>query len=593
MSTALKIVLIALAAIALIAICVIAALLVFRPGEPEPTATTAPPPVVATATTEGAADDSWERVQAAGKMIVGTAANYPPFEYYVEDLRIDGFDIALMDEIGRRLGVQIDYRDFAFDGLGGALQLGQIDVAIAAISVVPERESLVDFTNVYFVGEDAALAREDSTITLTSVDDLAQYKVGVERGSVYQDWLQTDLVDTGKMPAGNLLVYEKAGDAVRDLTQNRLDLVVVDLQPAEVAVAAEAVKIVGQGQNLQRYAIALPKGAQALAAEINRVLNDLHNEGVIAELAKRYLNVDTLLPTPTPAATATAGPPPGCIDGLTFVNHPDGQGTPENPIQVGPGQRFTKVWRVKNTGTCTWDSNYKLTFSSGTPMAGQPAPIQSQVAPGQEYDVSVNFTAPQGGGNYQSIWQMTNAQGTGFGERLKISVVVTPGPTVTPAPTNTPTPGIVFTVDRDQINQGECVNFYWKVDNVKEVYFYAEGEDWRDNGVTGEGTRQECPPVTITYYLRVVLRDNSVVTQSIKINVQPVAGAPVIKRFTVDPKQITTNQCVNVQWTVEGQVTSVKLTANNNTLWDGAPTSGSYSDCPAAAGDVTYNLTAT
>jgi hypothetical protein len=118
---------------------------------------------------------------------------------------------------------------------------------------------------------------------------------------------------------------------------------------------------------------------------------------------------------------------------------------------------------------------------------------------------------------------MTNAQGTGFGERLKISVVVTPGPTVTPAPTNTPTPGIVFTVDRDQINQGECVNFYWKVDNVKEVYFYAEGEDWRDNGVTGEGTRQECPPVTITYYLRVVLRDNSVVTQSIKINVQPVA----------------------------------------------------------------------
>ncbi|MGD9047989.1 MAG: transporter substrate-binding domain-containing protein [Anaerolineae bacterium] len=591
MSTALKIVLIALAAIALIAICVIVALLVFRPGEPEPTAV--PPTVAATATGEGAVDDSWERVQAAGKMIVGTAANYPPFEYYIEDLRIDGFDIALMDEIGRRLGVQIDYRDFAFDGLGGALQLGQIDAAIAAISVVAEREALVDFTNVYFVGEDAALAREDSTITLSSVDDLAQYKVGVERGSVYQDWLQTELVDTGKMPAGNLLVYEKAGDAVRDLTQQRLDLVVADLQPAEVAVAAGGVKIVGQGLNQQRYAIALPKGAQALAAEINRVLNDLHNEGVIAELAKRYLNVDTLLPTPTPAATSTAAPPAGCVDGLTFVSHPDGQGNPDNPIQAGPGQRFTKVWRVKNTGTCTWDSNYELVFSSGARMSGQPTPVQAQVAPGQEYDIAVNFVAPQKGGTYQSIWQMINAQGTGFGERLKVSVVVTPGPTVTPAPTNTPTPGIVFTVDRDQIKQGECVTFSWKVDNVKEVYFYAEGEDWRDNGVTGEGSQQECPPATITYYLRVVLRDNSVVTQSIRIDVQPATGAPVIKRFTVDPKQITTNQCVNIQWTVEGQVTDVKLTANNNTLWDGAPTSGSYSDCPTAAGNVTYNLSAT
>jgi polar amino acid transport system substrate-binding protein len=591
MSNALKIALIALAVIALIAICVLVAFLVLRPSEPDLTPTVVPPDIAPTV--EGEVDDSWQRVQDAGKIVVGTAANYPPFEYYVENLRIDGFDIALMDEIGRRLGVQVDYRDFAFDGLGGALQLGQLDAAIAAISVVAERESYVDFTNVYFVGEDAALAREDSTITLSSVDDMAQYKVGVERGSVYESWLQTDLVDTGKMPAGNLLVYEQAGDAVRDLTQQRLDLVVLDLQPAEVSVAAGGVKIIGHGLNLQRYAIALPKGAHSLAAEINRVLNDLHNEGIIAELAKRYLNVDTLLPTPTPGPTSTAAPPPDCVDGLTFVGHPDGKGSPDNPIQAAPGQRFTKVWKVKNSGTCTWDSNYTLVFVSGAKMSGQPVAIQGQVAPGQEYDVAVDMVAPQTGGTYQSIWQMTNAQGTGFGERLKVSVVVTPGPTVTPAPTNTPVPGIIFTVDRDHIKQGECVTFHWKVENVKEVYFYAEGERWQDNGVAGEGSQQECPPVTITYYLRVVLRDNSVVTQSITVYVEPSTGAPVISRFTVDPKQITTNQCVNIQWKVEGQVTGVKLTANNNVLWDGAPTSGSYQDCPTAAGQVNYGLTAT
>jgi len=593
MSNMLKIVLIALAIIALIALCVIVALLVFRPSEPEPTATAAPPAVIATATTEGAVDDSWQRVKDAGKMVVGTAANYPPFEYYVEDLRIDGFDIALMDEIARRLGVQVDYRDFAFDGLGGALQLGQLDAAIAAISVVPERESYVDFSNVYFVGEDAALARDDSTITLNSVDDLAQYKIGVERASIYDSWLQTELIDTGKMPADNLLVYEKVGDAVRDLTQQRLDLVVLDFQPAEVAVAAGGVKIIAHGLNLQRYAIALPKGAQSLAAEINRVLNDLHNEGVIAELAKRYLNVEALLPTPTPAATSTAAPPPECVNGLTFVSHPDGLGSPDNPIQARPGQQFTKVWKVKNTGTCTWDSNYGLVFASGATMGGQPAPLQGQVDPGQEYDVAVKFVAPQKGGTYQSIWQMENAQGTAFGERLKVSVVVTPGPTVTPAPTQTPAPGVTFTVDRNNIKQGECVTFNWKVQNVKEVYFYAEGEDWRDSGVAGEGSQVECPPVTTTYNLRVVLTNNSVVTQSITVNVQAVAGPPTITRFTVDPKQLTAGQCLTIKWTVEGQVTNVKVTAGNNVLWDGAPTKGSYQDCPSAAGQVRYGLTAT
>ena len=131
----------ALVAIALCACCAIAIILltgVF--SRPEPTAV--PPQVAPTLPpSTGVVDDSWERVKAAGQMVVGTAADYPPFEYYVREGEIDGFDIALMDEIGRRLGVAIEYRDYAFDGLGRCLQLGQLDAAIAAISVTPERQA--------------------------------------------------------------------------------------------------------------------------------------------------------------------------------------------------------------------------------------------------------------------------------------------------------------------------------------------------------------------------------------------------------------------------------------------------------------------
>ena len=77
-------------------------------------------------------------------------------------------------------------------------------------------------------------------------------------------------------------------------------------------------------------------------------------------------------------------------------------------------------------------------------------------------------------------------------------------PQPTPVPTQTPVPGIVFTVDRTDIRSGECVVFGWSVENVREVYFYAEGERWQDNGVVGEGQQRECPPHTTTYYLRVV-----------------------------------------------------------------------------------------
>ena len=92
-------------------------------------------------------DTSWTKIQSAGVMVVGTTADYAPFEYYTTDFKIDGFDIALMQEIGKKLGVRVEFHDMAFDGLGNAIQVGQIDAAIAAISVTPERREVLGFSN--------------------------------------------------------------------------------------------------------------------------------------------------------------------------------------------------------------------------------------------------------------------------------------------------------------------------------------------------------------------------------------------------------------------------------------------------------------
>lgn len=245
MSRTWQIIIVALLALVLITVACLAGYFLVR--NLFPPESTLPP------TTGPSEDDSWQRVQAAGKLVVGTSADYPPFEYYVNDTQIDGFDIALMDEIGKRLGLQVEYRNFAFDGLAGALQVGQIDVAIAAISVTAEREASVDFTSVYLVGRDGILADEESGIsTIRSVREMAGYTVGVQRGSVYETWLQTNLVDTAVMPADNLRSYERASEALRDLREGRLELVVLDLQPAQVAIDEGGVKLVGEGLNPQQ-----------------------------------------------------------------------------------------------------------------------------------------------------------------------------------------------------------------------------------------------------------------------------------------------------------------------------------------------------
>ena len=583
-----RIIIIGLVALILVALCVIAGILIFRPGadaEPTPTdvaGATVPP------TVESGTDDSWARIQAAGKMVVGTSADYPPFEFYTGQLQIDGFDVALMDEIGRRLGIQIDYRDFAFDGLAPALSLGQLDAAIAAISRTPEREAFVDFTNVYLVSEDGVLGQADSSIVLGDSNQLTQYKVGVQRSSVYEDWMQTTFIDAGRMSPENLFAYEKAEDAVRDLREGRVELVLLDAQPAQAFVDEGGVKLVGKGLNSQNYAIALPKGAESLRVKLDEVITGLYNDGTISRLVQQYLGLPQVLPTPTPAPTSTPGPAPECVDGMALVKDL----TPG--IELKPGQTFTKGWQVQNTGTCTWDTNYRLDFASGQKMGGQAVAVSRQIAPGENYDFQLQLVAPLKVGDHQGIWQMHNAQNQAFGERLKVNVNVVPGPTPTLGPTQTPVAGITFTVDRTEIKQGECVTFSWKVENVKEVYFYPEGERWQDHGVAGEASQRECPPVKTTYYLRVVKQDNAIDARQITIKVEPSTAVPNITRFTVDPaNQITLGQCVTIRWAVEGSVTGVKLLANGGLLWDGAPTSGSYQHCPSAAGTVGYVIEAT
>ena len=129
------------------------------PVPPQAEATTIPTPAPAPA-------DLWDQIQKSGRMTVGTAADYAPFEYYNSRFQLDGFDIGLIREIGKQLGVKVEIKDYAFDGLYNALQLGQIDVAIAAISETPERQQYVDFTNSYYAGVGAALANAQSAITV-------------------------------------------------------------------------------------------------------------------------------------------------------------------------------------------------------------------------------------------------------------------------------------------------------------------------------------------------------------------------------------------------------------------------------------------
>ncbi|MBN1810683.1 MAG: amino acid ABC transporter substrate-binding protein, partial [Anaerolineae bacterium] len=237
------------------------------PAAPAPTSTvqapTAPPTEPpASATPQPVAQDDWERVQATGVLRVGCPLDNPPFNMYNADFQPDGFDVALMTEVAQRLGLKVEFNNFAFDGLLGALQLQRIDAVIAAMAITDERQAVADFTRSYYQGEDVILAAANSPITLVATRaDVAQRRVGVQRGTVYESWLLRNLVQAGEMPASNLQAYSQPADAVAALDQGRVDLVIMDREAGLAVVVEGKAKPVGKSLYVQDYAVAVRKGS--------------------------------------------------------------------------------------------------------------------------------------------------------------------------------------------------------------------------------------------------------------------------------------------------------------------------------------------
>ena len=159
-----------------------------------------------------------------------------------------------------------------------AVAIGQSDVAIAALSVSPDRQAVADFSNVYYVGDDAVLSRpEADPAKIKDPAALANVRLGVQTLSVYETYAQEKLIDTGMMPKQNLLVYTDMTRAVSDLKARRIDAVWLDLKPAQSFVEAGGVKILAQDLNKQLFAIGMKQGATTLRDKINAALVQLES----------------------------------------------------------------------------------------------------------------------------------------------------------------------------------------------------------------------------------------------------------------------------------------------------------------------------
>jgi polar amino acid transport system substrate-binding protein len=123
-------------------------------------------------------------IKSAGVIHVGTMASNAPWVYKDEKDNYVGYDMDLIQEIARRLGVKVEITDMSFDALLAAVQTGKVDVGICSIGAKEERKKMVDFSQMYHQALNTFAARNDSSIIINSADDIVNYHVGALSGSL-------------------------------------------------------------------------------------------------------------------------------------------------------------------------------------------------------------------------------------------------------------------------------------------------------------------------------------------------------------------------------------------------------------------------
>lgn len=217
---------------------------------------------------------------------VGIDATYPPFEFQ-EDGEYKGIDIDLIQAIAENQGFEIEFNPMDFSGIIPALQAGQLDVAIAGMSITEERKEIVDFSDPYFDAGLSLVVREDND-DITSLDDLDGATVAVKSGTTGAQFARDNQDEYGY----EITQFEDSPSMFQEVSNGNADVLLEDYPVIAYAIAESGLELKTVGERLtgDQYGIAVLQGEnQDLLEAINAGLQELRDSGEYDEILNTYL----------------------------------------------------------------------------------------------------------------------------------------------------------------------------------------------------------------------------------------------------------------------------------------------------------------
>ena len=236
-------------------------------------------PAEETPAESAAAASLLEKVKTSGKLVVGTEAQYAPYEFKDLNASFAGCDMWLAQQIADHLGVELEVVDMSFDGITPAVKSGQVDLGIAAFTKTPERAEEIDFSDLYEKSAQLLIVKAGNADLYSTKESLAGQKVGAQKGTIQSQLIQTALPDS------ELFELEKYPALALEVQNGNIAGLVVDQAVGESLIATS-----NGGLEVSNFAftseeaafgkaVVAAKGSEDLLAEVNTVINQVVNDG--------------------------------------------------------------------------------------------------------------------------------------------------------------------------------------------------------------------------------------------------------------------------------------------------------------------------
>lgn len=221
---------------------------------------------------------SLDDVKKAGKLVIATSPDFPPFET-IEGGKVTGIEIEIMETIAKNLGVELVIEQVNFDSVLPGIQSGKYDVGVSGITVTDERKNNVDFTKSYFEAAQVIVVKADSPIK--SKADLAGKKISAQTGTTAEEYCLGEKYSVS--------AFESNNDAYQAMVDGKVDAWVVDNEVAVNMIKGKNdVKKLDENMTTEPYAFACPKGSTTLVEALNAELDTMLKDGTIEKLFEKY-----------------------------------------------------------------------------------------------------------------------------------------------------------------------------------------------------------------------------------------------------------------------------------------------------------------